>query len=395
MEDKKDSRTESIQVLRRILGRKFRAKTGSKTRIVARLVAQSLWYWRQLKGIYSKPASLAQEVWDNYQISPLAQNLMQLRLCLLEGISAIAYYRYRFYIQENYANRNKYLYGKDLNKLVWLTETENDLDIIKDKWEFSHFCDSQDLPVVVVFGRTIRGEIKPWPGINNVFKKQDLFVKPVSGTRGEGCELWRWCGGGYVNSKYDGKFSAESFAQYLVGLPHRDGVLIQPKVLNHDGLVALSNGAAVTARIVSVITATGDVQIIRAVCKMPFGRHYTNNLGLNSAINLPDGCLGPAYRFHPGIAAYTNHPDTGESIEGVHLPDWEQAKALVVAAHHAFSAFFSLGWDVVFTQNGPKLLEVNRFWDTDLMQFPFQAPLEDSDFARIAIDKIKHDLNHR
>ena len=50
---------------------------------------------------------------------------------------------------------------------------------------------------------------------------------------------------------------------------------------------------------------------------------------------------------------------TGVRTEGLALPDWEAARALVLSACKAFLPVRTLGWDIALTPGGPVAIEAN------------------------------------
>ena len=82
------------------------------------------------------------------------------------------------------------------------------------------------------------------------------------------------------------------------------------------------------------------------------------------------GRLGAAIRVLPNgrPEAVDCHPDTGVKIEGAVVPGWHDALARVleIAREHPYLPY--VGWDVVVTDQGIRLLEGNSNSSTDLLQ---------------------------
>lgn len=92
--------------------------------------------------------------------------------------------------------------------------------------------------------------------------------------------------------------------------------------------------------------------------------------GLVGSINLETGRLGRTFKFGPGRGgSLTHHPDTGVQFEKVQVPFVPEAVELCLAAHRFFYGIHSIGWDVVFTEEGPSILEANDEWMMGLVQF--------------------------
>jgi hypothetical protein len=55
-------------------------------------------------------------------------------------------------------------------------------------------------------------------------------------------------------------------------------------------------------------------------------------------------------------------PGTGALVEGLRVPHWDAAAALVRRAAPHFLPARTLGWDVALTEAGPVIVETNMFW---------------------------------
>jgi hypothetical protein len=73
----------------------------------------------------------------------------------------------------------------------------------------------------------------------------------------------------------------------------------------------------------------------------------------------------------------TRHPDTGETLVGFALPDWEEMKALCRKAADSFYGFRLQAWDIALTDRGPMLVEFNLPGDLDGVQFAFRTGVLD------------------
>jgi hypothetical protein len=70
------------------------------------------------------------------------------------------------------------------------------------------------------------------------------------------------------------------------------------------------------------------------------------------------------------IQAYTNdktkilthHPDTGEPVVGFKADGFEEVRDLAFRASKKFAIAGTMGWDIVFTPEGPMIIECNSLW---------------------------------
>lgn len=103
--------------------------------------------------------------------------------------------------------------------------------------------------------------------------------------------------------------------------------------------------------------------------------------GLSTEIDA-DGTLSKATRFPYGgtLEWFDTHPDTGSQIEGIVVPDWDDISDSIVRIAADLSHIPYIGWDVLVTDNGFKILEGNAHVDVDLMQV--HGPLLTDDRVR-------------
>ena len=108
-----------------------------------------------------------------------------------------------------------------------------------------------------------------------------------------------------------------------------------------------------------------------------------SNGGLSAIVNTETGELGRAVAY-PGTGSlvwFDEHPDTGAMIKGVHIPNWEKIadKLLELARMCPFLPY--VGWDIIVTEDGMKILEGNNHSDVNLIQV-HQPMLVDSRVRR-------------
>lgn len=79
-------------------------------------------------------------------------------------------------------------------------------------------------------------------------------------------------------------------------------------------------------------------------------------------IDLESGTLGQVVRFTKDgkIERRSTHPDTGKKLTGKRIPNWEEVKKQILKAASNNSFLSYIGWDVVITENGVKVLEANN-----------------------------------
>lgn len=153
----------------------------------------------------------------------------------------------------------------------------------------------------------------------------------------------------------------------------RGGYLLQRRLQAHPRLVEHFGASALpTLRLLVGLSDAGP-RLLSAVCKIPGAGNIADNFwrqgNLLGAIE-PDG--GTLYRVISGTGLdrteHNEHPDTGRSIRGLALPDWQQATSLCLRAAVTLPGIRTQSWDVALTDSGPCLVETNWGGDLNLHQ---------------------------
>lgn len=119
---------------------------------------------------------------------------------------------------------------------------------------------------------------------------------------------------------------------------------------------------------------SGEPFLARAVHR--FGSRSTKRMdnftqgGMCAMVDAETGTLGTGIRVLPSgrPEEIESHPDTGARITGAAVRDWPGVlrRVLEIAAEHAYLPY--VGWDVVVTEDGIRLLEGNANSGTDVLQ---------------------------
>tara|TARA_B110000285_G_scaffold235566_1_gene318128 strand:+ start:1224 stop:2474 length:1251 start_codon:yes stop_codon:yes gene_type:complete len=235
---------------------------------------------------------------------------------------------------------------------------------IKNKGQFESICVTAGVPVVPVL-------CSFEPGKGGAFSadfeipRVDLFLKPAHRDRGVGIERWdfdessdSWSFNGRV-------LPAGGLRAHLKEVAVTDAYILQQAVSNHSSVACFSLSGAVTFRVVTVCDGLSEPEVIAAYLAAPRGYTVTNhegNGGMVAELDISTQRFGAAFSDTPYVEKHRNHPDTGAQIEGVEFADWPELAALAVRTHALFSDVFSVGWDVVYTPEGFRLLEGNTLW---------------------------------
>lgn len=150
------------------------------------------------------------------------------------------------------------------------------------------------------------------------------------------------------------------------------GYIVQKRLSGHPRLAALFGPRLWSLRIIVLIGGSGPI-IHRAVAKIATGHNPADNFwrhgNMLGAINLETGLVARVVRG-TGVELVLDeaHPDTGRTIVGTPVPDWQAVKDLVLAAAKVFPGIRTQSWDIALADVGPVLLEVNWGGDLNLPQ---------------------------
>jgi hypothetical protein len=139
------------------------------------------------------------------------------------------------------------------------------------------------------------------------------------------------------------------------------------------------SGSANSIRMLTMVDdETGEPFLARAVHRFGGGARMVDNVtqgGVAAIIGPDDDRLGIGVQIdddgHPQYLE--RHPDTGAQITGVRVPHWDLVvdRILALAREHPYIPY--IGWDVVVTDDGLRILEGNS--NSGVLFTQFHGPL--------------------
>ena len=158
----------------------------------------------------------------------------------------------------------------------------------------------------------------------------------------------------------------------LVSHPEFDAFLVQERLRDHEVLRALGSGETLqTLRLVTLVERSGEVTVLTADMRVavtddPADNFRSGRSGNGVApVRMDDGVLGLLRlprEDRCGLRRVARAPGSGALVEGLRVPHWEDALALVRRAAPFFLPARTLGWDIALTPAGPVIVETNMFW---------------------------------
>ena len=222
-------------------------------RVLAQVLAAIVW----------SPAVLV-NLWEiRYFRGPDAVPIKQvpgaLWAAMRHNVSPGEYYAYALWKPDRKVNIDNYLYAREASRLFKLLNRPSQPNPIDDKLAFYEICKAHALPtpeILAAFtptGKLLEFELGLPP-------KRDLFVKPRIGCGGDGTEHFRW-GGVAFESERCGRLRPEDLGGYLATRARTENrtLLVQPALVNHRELHIAATANLATARLVTGLSADGDV----------------------------------------------------------------------------------------------------------------------------------------
>ena len=198
--------------------------------------------------------------------------------------------------------------------------------------------------------------------ITHCERANGVFIKPARGIKGKQAHRLEVSPSGIVmNGEAIGLCAME---ELLSGL---DDFIVTNVIQQADYADRIFPRSANTLRIITMQDPDDDLRPFIPVATHRFGVNTsapTDNWargGVNALIDLATGRLSQALsnpKFDP--RTHATHPDTGERIEGVVIPNWPLARQTILDLAGTFGFLTFVGWDVIVTNDGVVVIEGNN-----------------------------------
>ena len=255
-------------------------------------------------------------------------------------------------------NRDTYLTRVRNKKIIEYLNNKNYRDLFNDKSLFNEkfkaylnrdFADIKKLSLTEF--------------TNFVNKNKTIFCKPYTGDSGKGIE--RLCIDDFKN--------AEEMYNYI---KEKDIGVLESVVTQHKEMAKVNPNAVNCMRLVTVVKANKEVDVIYGVVKFGTSESYVDNMGfgaVSAPINLVTGEVLTDAQTAKG-QVLEKHPVSGITFKGFKIPLFEEAKEMVKKAALEVPEVRQVGWDICIGENGPIIIEGNDWTDYMFWQLPAQTP---------------------
>lgn len=306
-----------------------------------------------------------------------------LGVCLIHSVTPIHYCRHQFFLRKP-TDVEAFLFGNEASVLLPQLNDEPRSDTVDDKEKFYGICTKNDLPIPEIFG------IVGTEGTPTVLPDEDIVVKPIRGSKGSGIEIWKYVNNSFIGPEGDALGSTELIDKIRSNaIMSGNRMIIQRRLFNHSVLSDLSKNALITVRIITYRDPYGVFRVMNENMILSLGFDSDGIRQAVAPINEETGRLGAAVPYGVIRKEFSTHPVTSAPILNVPVPYREEALSLALRAHASFPDFFSLGWDIAITDDGPVILETNKVWDAETVQRPNLYPIAQTGFAGAAVAAIR------
>lgn len=291
--------------------------------------------------------------------------------CLFHGFSSEKYILYEM-------TKNNYrLYLSDFQRHKTSHINGRYSIILDDKNIFTKLLEKENV-TAKVFGEILGGKLylnQKEVSLNElkelIILNSKIIIKKRAGGGGKGIyKLHFESENIHLN---DQPVSNEELSKFIDKL---DNYIIVEHLNQADYANNIYSGTINTIRIITMKDPeTGEIFIPIAVHK--FGSEKTkpaDNVwrgGMTALVDIETGILKKSALHLEGnrkIIWQEYHPDTKQRIEGTAVPHWNYVKNKVIEIAKKMDFLNYVGWDVVVTDDGVKIIEGNNYSDVNILQ---------------------------
>jgi hypothetical protein len=331
--------------------------------VLIALYSYTLWFlffgWQQLLRVWHNQSPLLQE---SARVSRFQQFGDLLFLTFGQTTPPFFYYTYQLYLY----SKDRWLdfvYTHELPHWhqTWSPDmSDTTQKLMTDKFEFARFLSEHTLPGVE--GRLLQ----PLAPISKeeLFRGRSVFLKPQQGSRKQGCFILHFHEQTNSYSLMDEVQKTitrrSEILDFLQSRVDKEAYLLQPLLVNHAELSQICpSDHLITFRIVTAIIGA-TAKVISAILEWPKQAHsiviYPVQIDVES---------GKLKQIRTRFSNQEEIPESLLKIGGTSLPYWPELKATAEKTHLHFPDLLTIGWDLVLTTDGVKILEGNINWGVD------------------------------
>ena len=248
-------------------------------------------------------------------------------------------------------------------------------DLVGHKVKFAEFCEQNTSHAVTETLAVFQEGVAIQDFTGGGPPEVPLVSKPVRTSMGRGFERWEVQDRAFTSSinpkQAPVPLNRLSQALAALSLRHPSGILVQRALSAHPALAHLSEKGPPVSRIVTGRWQDGRIEVLNAMLQKPNENTALTHGGPFRLIDIDTGeTVARSQNPHLFPSATNN-----EAFDGLCLPDWYACTSALIQLHAAIEGQAPLlGWDVVFTPEGPTILEANTTLAPYFFQLASQAP---------------------
>ena len=217
--------------------------------------------------------------------------------------------------------------------------TAHSQDLMRDKWKtYQHFREFFRRDMMPVEEGTTADGLAAFAASH-----PKLVIKPRGRLRGEGVRM------------------VDAAALPPMEELREQNVVLEEPIVQCDFMARLHPASVNTVRVATAVK-DGQVHILFATLRMGRGGAFVDNAGAGgfaAAIDIDTGVVRT-----PGVSETFDyaviHPDSGAQIVGIHIPRWEELKAISKKLAMVVPEQRYVGWDMALTDDGWVVIEGNH-----------------------------------
>lgn len=125
-----------------------------------------------------------------------------------------------------------------------------------------------------------------------------------------------------------------------------------------------------TVRLITCLYPDSEAKVVAAFIKIGRNGAFVDNAGsggnVDAGVDVETGLIYNPIIFSSfrNTTKIEKHPDSKCQLNNVVIENWEHICKEVCKFQQAIPFLKAIGWDIAITDDGPKVIEMNDFWDT-------------------------------
>ena len=254
--------------------------------------------------------------------------------------------------------KDEYIIYRDRMKIVGKLNNKNDAHLLNNKYDTYTKLKSFYKRDLI----KIQNEDDFSSFIDFIKKHEEFVAKPLGGGGSVGVHMT------YVNEWDDEKKLFDNLLaegrecdvqQRLLG--NSTSAMVLEEVIVQDDSMAAFHPASVNNLRITSVRDGNDVRLFAPFFRCGAGGAFIASVstgGINVAVDPETGeFISDGYTSKLDI--YKEHPDSGIHFKGFLLPQYEEAKLMVIDMAKCFDTLGYIGWDLAYSKKGWDIIEAN------------------------------------